>query len=119
VIGAPNEFKANDVFRYRATGTIHTSALPWDNYSPDGRTGDSAPNNDPAWPGPSLTKFSLVGGFGSDRASIQLGTGGPGGTGNWYCIQVPRDTYLRLAINDNMTNDNSGRWDISIDRYHN
>ncbi len=112
-VGAPDAFWAGDVFRLRASGTIHTSALVWDNYTPDGRAGDFAPLGDPAWPGPGLKKFSLVGSLGPGAANLQLGT-------YVYCVVVPSNwpaTYLKMCINDNMTNDNSGRWDITIDHY--
>ncbi|GIH02189.1 hypothetical protein Rhe02_02560 [Rhizocola hellebori] len=113
VVGSPDQFWAGDVFRIQASGTIHTSALIWDSYQPDGRTGDRAPVGDPAWPGPNLKKFSLVGAFGPDRGNMQFG--------NFvFCVQVPSNratTYLRMWINDDVTSDNSGQWNISVDHY--
>jgi hypothetical protein len=113
VVGSPNQFWAGDVYRIRASGTIHTSGLIWDNYTADGRFGDMAPFGDPAWPGPGLKKFSLVGAYGTDTGNMQFGT-------FTACIQVPSSratTYLRMWMNDNVTSDNSGQWNISVDHY--
>lgn len=115
VVGYPTQFWPGDVFRVRAVGTIHTSALPWDDYNANGRVGDPAPTNDAAWPGPGRTKFSLVGAFGNAvQGYMQLGT-------QTWCVEVPSwegKTSLRMWINDNVTADNSGRWDIAIDQYY-
>lgn len=36
--------------RVTASGSIHTSAFAWDNYTPAGRDHDFAPNLEPNWP---------------------------------------------------------------------
>jgi hypothetical protein len=113
-VGVPAEFWPGDVFRIRATGVMHTSLLPWDDYTPDGRAGDPAPTGDPAWPGPGLTKFSLVGAFGDMLpAYMFLGS-------QTWCIEVSPGSHtdLRMWINDNKVSDNSGRWDITVDHWY-
>src|SRR5262245_29649896 len=62
-VGLPTNFWAGDYYRVHATGVIHTSGLVWDNYTPDGRTDDTASSTDRAWPGPGRIKFSLVASF--------------------------------------------------------
>jgi hypothetical protein len=113
-VGIPTEFWPGDNFRVRATGVIHTSLLAWDNYTPDGRANDPAPTGDLAWPGPGLTKFSLVGALGDALPAPMFF-----GSQTW-CIQVPPGghTDLRMWINDNMVSDNSGRWDITVDHWY-